>query len=332
MTYRTFEEQRDHYFDRPRDRTTDGPVGGPSAWTASELTADDAWRFEVPPNLVEALDHLLDDFVTAGTDPGELTREVVDLGASGQVIDSWREMVEFGRGVALVRGFPVDRWGIDRTALATWCIGLHLGFPGAQNPQGDLLGHVRDDGEAGRDDNVRLYQTSRDIRFHCDYADVVGLMCLRQSQHGGDSLIASSTAVHDELWRIDESAVRRLQEPVWLDLRNEDSTPAVAVRPFAFDGDRMRVFYHSDYFRSADRHGGEYAVRDGLRAALDRFDAIAADPRFSVRMRLEPGDLQLLSNHAIVHARSAYEDDLESPRHLLRLWLSLTEERRMENR
>lgn len=330
MTYRTFDEQRDHYFGGQPIGMTDGPLGGPSAWTAPELTADAAWSFQVRPNLIEALDDLLDSLDVAGTDPGELTREDVSLGAPGDVIDTWREMVEFGRGVAVVSGFPVDRWGIDRTALATWCIGLHLGAPGAQNPQGDLLGHVRDDGDASRNDNVRLYQTSRDIRFHCDYADVVGLMCLRQSPRGGDSLIASSVAVHDELWRIDESAVRRLQEPVWLDLRDEGSAPAVAVTPLAFDGARIRVFYHSDYFRSADRHGGEYSLQDPLRAALDRFDAVAADSRFCVRMRLEAGDLQLLSNHTIVHARSAYENDLESPRHLLRLWLSLARQRRTE--
>ena len=41
-------------------------------------------------------------------------------------------------------------------------------------------------------------------------------------------------------------------------------------------------------------------------------------------MQFEPGDIQLLSNHFTLHARTAYEDDPERrPRHLLRLWLSL---------
>ena len=40
-------------------------------------------------------------------------------------------------------------------------------------------------------------------------------------------------------------------------------------------------------------------------------------------MALEPGDIQLLSNHTIVHARTAYEDDPGRKRHLLRLWLTL---------
>ena len=42
-------------------------------------------------------------------------------------------------------------------------------------------------------------------------------------------------------------------------------------------------------------------------------------------MQFEPGDIQLISNHVILHARTAYEDDPDAPRHLLRLWLSLRE-------
>jgi alpha-ketoglutarate-dependent taurine dioxygenase len=42
-------------------------------------------------------------------------------------------------------------------------------------------------------------------------------------------------------------------------------------------------------------------------------------------MQFEPGDIQLLSNHRVLHARTAYEDAPGETRgrHLLRLWLSL---------
>jgi hypothetical protein len=42
-------------------------------------------------------------------------------------------------------------------------------------------------------------------------------------------------------------------------------------------------------------------------------------------MALAPGDLQLVSNHTVIHARTAYDDapDADGRRHLLRLWLSL---------
>ncbi len=41
-------------------------------------------------------------------------------------------------------------------------------------------------------------------------------------------------------------------------------------------------------------------------------------------MVLEPGDIQFIHNHQILHARTAYEDyeEPDKKRHLLRLWLS----------
>ncbi len=41
-------------------------------------------------------------------------------------------------------------------------------------------------------------------------------------------------------------------------------------------------------------------------------------------MALWPGDIQLLHNHAVLHARTDFEDhpEPEKRRHLLRLWLS----------
>jgi len=41
-------------------------------------------------------------------------------------------------------------------------------------------------------------------------------------------------------------------------------------------------------------------------------------------MVLEPGDMQFIHNHTILHSRTQYEDfvDVKQRRHLLRLWLS----------
>jgi hypothetical protein len=42
-------------------------------------------------------------------------------------------------------------------------------------------------------------------------------------------------------------------------------------------------------------------------------------------MDLEPGDIQLLSNHTVIHSRTDYVDYAEPDRkrHLLRLWITL---------
>src|SRR4030095_14346028 len=106
-----------------------------------------------------------------------------------------------GGGFLLLRGLPVTRWGDELSALAYWILGLHLGRPGAQNPQGDLLGHVVDTGEDATAPFVRRYRTAGDIAYHCDLADAVGLLCLRGARSGGASRLVSSVAVHDALVR-----------------------------------------------------------------------------------------------------------------------------------
>ncbi|HEY0728806.1 MAG TPA: TauD/TfdA family dioxygenase [Pyrinomonadaceae bacterium] len=48
------------------------------------------------------------------------------------------------------------------------------------------------------------------------------------------------------------------------------------------------------------------------------------DPKLNLPMELQPGDIQLVHNHTILHDRTAFEDyaEPERKRHLLRLWLA----------
>lgn len=56
----------------------------------------------------------------------------------------------------------------------------------------------------------------------------------------------------------------------------------------------------------------------------DLVDTLAASPRLRLDLRLEAGDLLLVDNHVLLHARSEFEDcdDTAHKRHLLRLWLA----------
>jgi hypothetical protein len=58
-------------------------------------------------------------------------------------------------------------------------------------------------------------------------------------------------------------------------------------------------------------------------AAMDLFDSIAADPANQVTFRLAEGDLVLVNNLCVLHARHRFIDaeQPEQMRHLLRLWL-----------
>jgi alpha-ketoglutarate-dependent taurine dioxygenase len=86
----------------------------------------------------------------------------------------------------------------------------------------------------------------------------------------------------------------------------------------------LRTFWHSEYFRTSQRHEG-VRLTDVENELFDLYDGIAATPGFFIDMDLEPGDIQLLSNHTVIHSRTDYVDYAEPDRkrHLLRLWITL---------
>jgi hypothetical protein len=172
---------------------------------------------------------------------------------------------------------------------------------------------------------VRQYRTAEDICFHCDAADAVGLLCLRPAWSGGRSRIASSVAIFDQIQAEDPALACAWFDPIWLDVRMDTGADAVRVRPGCFHAGRLRTFMHPEYFRTATEHPGIPPLTDAQARLLDRFDALANDPAVHIEMDLRPGDVQLCSNHTIVHARTAFEDGHapEERRHLLRLWLTL---------
>jgi hypothetical protein len=326
----SFGTQALRYFQREHEAIARAPLGGPAAWRGPEVARRDDWVVRLTPAQVDEIERAVDAAAARGLGLDAVRREEFPLPTLAAAIAGWARELSHGRGFLLVRGLPVERWGAQRAALAYWGIGQHLGEPGAQNPQGELLGHVVDTGEDAANPFVRRYRTAGDIAFHCDLADVVGLLCLRSARRGGASRIVSSVSVYNELLRRRPDLIDRLYEPFCLDTRDEQGKggmPYVPVAPCRYAGGMLRTFYHSDYFRSAVRHPEVAPFTAAEQELLDLYEALANSPELYLDMQFEPGDIQLISNHVILHARTAYDDDPESgrQRHLLRLWLSLRE-------
>jgi len=324
--HRSFGAQALHYFARPHDSVPQGPVGGPAAWRGAEVAQGDDW-------IVRLGEEDLAEIESAARSCADLPLERMDRGnfplpMLAPRVRDWASELGSGRGFVLLRGLPVLRWGERLSSVAFWGLGCHLGLPGGQNPQEELLGHVRDYGEDSANPYVRKYRTAADIAFHCDLADVVGLLCLQPAPSGGASRIASSVAVHDEIRRQRPELAARLYEPFLLDTRDEardETMPWVPVQPCCFSGGRLRTFWHSDYFRSVQRHAAAPRFTPAEKELLDLYEEVAASPGLRLDMDLQAGDIQWISNHTVVHSRTAYEEarEPERRRHLLRLWLSL---------
>ena len=307
-----------HYFARPHKGVPAEPFDSPAAWRGAAVRDADDWRIDLTPAEVDEL-HAA---VTHSDKPlAEMTAADLPLPTLSARIAEWRDVLAHGRGFVLLRGVPVHAWSEAQRERFFWGFGLHLGRPGAQNPDGDLLGHVRDQGFSDQTE-VRAYRTNTEIRYHCDAADVVGLLCLTRAEEGGVSRIASSVTVFLELLKQRPDLAPLLFEPWLLDTKAEGGVRYFPVRPCRFAGGRLYSFYHADYYRSVSRHPDVDALDPRRLELLDHYDQIASDPQICLEMDLHPGDVQLLCNHTQIHARTGYTDG-PTKRHLLRLWLSL---------
>lgn len=314
-----------HYLARPHSSIPRSPVGGPAAWRGDELAARTDWRVQLDASDIDEIDRALVFAERTGRPLAALRRRDFPLPTLRGRILAWAAALQHGTGVVLLRGLPVARWSEDRAKLCFWCLGLHLGRPGAQNGRGDLLGRVRDQGLSYDDPAVRGYQTAAALRFHTDFADVVGLFCLRAAKSGGLSRFVSSVRVYDELLQRRADLVDLLFEPMLFDTRGDAGIAFLRVIPCRYDAGQLRSLYHGDYLRSGEQHAGAPRIPARVHELLDIYDAIASEPGMYIDVEFLPGDVQLLSNHTVLHSRTAYVDgdQPEQQRDLLRLWLSL---------
>lgn len=302
-------------------------VDHPSVWRGPDMARRDDWIVRLDATDCAELDAALVQVKARGIGIPGLAKKDFPLPGLARKLAGVRADLEDGRGFALLRGLPVEHYSKADAALIYWGIGAHFGPAFAQNAQGEMLGHVRDLGADWRSDmKARGYQTRLRLPFHNDSTDVVGLLCLRRAKSGGESLIVSSTAVHNEMLACRPDLARVLHEPFCVDRRDEESAgqkPYYVTPCFNWFKGRMLVRYNRTFIESAQRFADVPRLGAPQLEALDLMDALCDDPAFRLDMPFEPGDMQFVCNYVILHSRTTYEDysEPDRKRHLLRLWL-----------
>jgi hypothetical protein len=303
------------------------PIDSPAVWQPGDIADPSEWTVTLSvPERAEIV-AATQAARAAGATIESIGREVFPLPTLGPRVVEWSQSLNEGRGFLLLRGFPVDLLDAADTELAYVGLGTHLGTPVGQDKDATLLGHVRDQGVERTGPGVRLYRTRARQDFHTDGSDLVGLLCLHRARRGGESRIASAAAVYNEMLRRRPDLVDVLYEPLHWDRNDEQSAgedPYFSLPVFTDVAGTPRVFYIGWYIRDAQRHPEVPRLTPAQIAAMDLLESIANDPLFHLEMDFRPGDVQLLNNARILHARESYDDhaDPAQRRHLLRLWLT----------
>ena len=308
-----------------------GPVSGPSVWYGRDLALrEHDWIYRLSPAELAEIDAAVRIFKASDRPLTAISPEDFPLPSFGAALRQLGAELLEGRGFFMLRGFPVDDYARDEQAIAYMGLGSYFGRPRSQNAKGHLLGHVKDLGLDIRDPNVRYYQTNRRLEYHTDSIDVVGLLCLKTARAGGESFIASSATIYNEILARRPDLPPALFEPFATDRRGEvpeGMKPWFDIPVYHWHAGRLTCIYVRQYIESAQRN---FPVARRLTeeqfAAMDLMDEIANDPAVHLAMAFQPGDMQFLHNHQILHSRNDFENwpEPERHRHLLRLWVAPT--------
>ena len=298
-----------------------------SAWFGTEVPRCWDWVQQLTDPEIAEIESAVQRLDESDIKLAKITPENVPLPTLAPRLRALLDEVLNGRGFVLIRSLPVERWTRRQAAIAFLAIGVHLGNLRMQNAQGHLLGHVRDLGRSSDDPNTRIYQTRERQTHHTDSCDVVALMCLQKAKQGGLSSLVSSTTIFNEMRRRRPDLLRVLMEPIETDRRGEvpeGSQPYFTIPVFNYHEGLVSAIYQRQYIESARRFPGVPPLTAQQIEALDLLDQLANDPKLNFTMEFEPGDIQLVHNHTILHDRTAFEDypEPERKRHLLRLWIA----------
>ncbi len=305
-----------------------GPIAGPAAWKGPELAKRREWFYELTAEDLAELDAAIRTHFAEGREMGDLSPATFRLPTLSKKIATLLDQVIHGCGFVMLRGFPVTKYTTAESAVAYLGVGSHFGSFRSQNAKGHLLGHVCDLGLDIRKPTTRYYQTNRELEYHTDSCDIVGLLCLKTSKSGGESRLVSSVTLHNELLHRRPDLWEQLFNPFPTDRRGEvppGMLPWFELPVFNWHAGELSTIFSGQYIRSAQENFPQARrLTAAEHEALDMLDALTNDPELNLTIEFRPGDMQFVHNHQILHSRTDFEDwpELEKRRHLLRLWLA----------
>lgn len=309
------------------------PFGGRGAWTADDLIQNQDWSHTLDAD--ERAEILAAYETVKGRDFLSIKKGDFPIPKTAAKLAVIREELEGGRGLSLLKGLPIDGLSDEEIKVMWWGVGTNFAPAVAQNRDGDKIWEVRDEASGSnkvhgqKDDGAPLSSRARassngPLRFHTDGADALALLCVRTASAGGDSKIASSIKVHDEILKRRPDLHALLCQDyhrTYESSEERDSWDYYSMPIFTRTGDHFSSQYSRTYVEEA-QHAGAPQMTPEHDEALDLLAEVAEETHHT--FRLERGDMFFFNNHACYHGRAPFQDNAanDQDRLLLRIWFA----------
>ena len=112
------------------------PMQSPEqAWYGADMSSSNEWIFTLTDAHIAEIDAATQPLVERDAAIAQIVRSDFPLPTLGQELERLRYDIIEGRGFALIRGLPVDRYRIEEAATAYFGIGAWLGTRGLRTPK-----------------------------------------------------------------------------------------------------------------------------------------------------------------------------------------------------
>ncbi len=250
-------------------------VNGPWVWLAQDLRDATGRHAPFSSAELEALQ------AAADGDPGRPLAQATERYAR------MRRDLESGPGFVRVSGVPVDGQDTERLERFFLAFARHVGTPVSQTTRGDRIFRVEDAGLSDKDPRARGPNSRKALTFHSDRADVIAFLCVRPATTGGESIVVSAGAIHNQILATRPELLKTLYEPFYWKRHNidtENTHPWYRMPVFAQEGGAFAVTLMQVLIERAHRMPELPDLTDDQAEALALVQTLAADPGVSGRL------------------------------------------------